>query len=378
VRYEPILSALFAGCVDDASGRCRPAGAGQLLSRTAKLLRSLEAIELRPGVDGISVLASATEELLDPARNAGLTDRVGGTRTRTNAGSRSPELTPIYLLLDSLSAMDRSWTAAPERHARWLSARGAMVDQLLSADRDPAGDYRFANARTLAALRILLPFLEQRVAAHRDARDLDAWTAGLDDRLEASLGSAVGSASVRFLDAIQRDPQAKAALSDLASYLVDEAASDDNFGTSLSAGADLMQLLGDDVDMVPLLHALAPALATGTDEALAGGPAPEVRGAALDRTLGLLREIDRVDENHTLSLVLQNLVSLPADGSEETPLEVMIDVAAEVNRAEPGLTGPLSADDHAEVLGVTHDFFSSEERGLERIYDVIQNREITP
>jgi hypothetical protein len=281
-------------------------------------------------------------------------------------------------LLDSLSSMDRAWAAAPERRTRWLSARGAMVDQLMAARRAPGGDFRFANARTLAALRILVPFLQQRIEAHRSAGDLDSWSTELDDRLEASLGSAVGSASFRFLDAIQRDPAAKEALSNLASYLVDEAASGDNFGTSLVAGADLMQVLRDDVDMVPLLRALAPGLASGTDEALAGGPAPEVRGAALDQSLDLLREIDRVDEPHTLSLVLQNLVSLPEDGSEETPLEVMIDVAAEVNRASPGLAGPLSAEDHADVLGVTHDFFTSEERGLERIYDVIQNRELAP
>ena len=377
VRYEPILSALFAGCLDDASGRCRPDHVGQLLTRTAQLLRSLESIEVRPGVDGLSVMASATEELLDPTKNPGLADRRGATHTRTNGGSRSPNITPIYLLLDSLSGMDRAWAAAPDRHTRWLSARSAMVDQMLTATH-VSGSYRFQNARMLAALRILLPFLEQRIAAHRDARDLEAWSANLDDRLEASLGSAVGSASFRFLDAIQRDPEAKDALSNLASYLVDEAASNDNFRTSLVAGADLMQVLGDDVDMVPLLHALAPGLATGTDEAVAGGPAPEVRGAALDRTLDLLRAVDRVDEHHTLSRVLQNLVSLPDDSSEETPLEVMIDVAAEVNRAEPGLSGPLSAEDGADVLGVTHDFFTSEDRGLERIYRVIQNRELAP
>ncbi len=74
---------------------------------------------------------------------------------------------------------------------------------------------------------------------------------------------------------------------------------------------------------------------------------------------------------------LSNLVTLPESGRGETPLETILDVVAEVNRVDPGLGTSLRSDDHRAVLTTAHEFLTDQDRGLERIYNVIQSRELT-
>lgn len=49
---------------------------------------------------------------------------------------------------------------------------------------------------------------------------------------------------------------------------------------------------------------------------------------------------------------------------------------AEVNRADPGAGTHMDASDYRELLGRSRDLMTSESRGLERLYDVLQNREL--
>ena len=58
-----------------------------------------------------------------------------------------------------------------------------------------------------------------------------------------------------------------------------------------------------------------------------------------------------------------------------SPLEVYIDVIAEVNRLDPSrVDEPLAESDYAAVLGVVRDFLVSDTRGLEQIYTIVQKR----
>ena len=347
---------------------------GKLIERLYELSVALDGIELRPGVDGIDVFAAAAEDMLDPDRNVGLTARDGRRTTTVNDGSREVPLTPLYLVLDGLAAMDEAFAAAPERHERWLRARGALVDQLLTVR--CTGECEMQNRRTLALARVLIPFVRDRIAAHRDAGDLDAWALSMHERAADSLGSPMGSALIYFLDAVHQDPEAREALAALLGYLVDEASANDALPTTLVAIADILQLLDDDLNLVPLLQVLSRALAPEAPEAVAGSVSEVVLdGSATDETMDLLREIQVVDERRTMKAMMANMVALPA-GEEETPLEVILDVIAEVNRRDPGAGGPMTVEDHHDTFSRAHDFLTSESRGMERLYQVIQQREL--
>ncbi len=380
--YEPIVSALFANCVWEGSGtsrRCTTDNAGQMVSRLHELLRALDELEVRPGVDGIDVLADASLSLIDPNENVGLVNRAGESTSATNDGSRNVDLTPLLILLDALRGFDDAFKPEPERLTRWRAGRSTIVDQLMTIRQTPAG-FEMANRRTYGLLRELVPFVQERIADHEARGDRSAWALGLAPRMEASMGSAVGATSIAFLEAINNDEAAEAEISALAEYLMNEESTSDAFDTTVLATADLMQILDDEDNLDPLFRALSEGIVPDVRTRVAEGgtvrPADlDVTGSALDETLTLVREIAEVDDNRTLTAILSNAVALP-EGSLETPLETLIDAMAEINRVEPNSGGPMRADDHRDVLNTATEFMLDEDRGLERIFDVVQNRTI--
>lgn len=381
--YEPIVSALFANCVWEGTGtsrRCVTDDAGQMVSRLHVLLRELDGIEIRPGVDGIDVLADASLSLIDPVRNPGLMNRAGETSSATNAGSRDVPITPLLVILDALRGFDDAFEPEPERLARWRAGRSTIVDQLMTIRETPAG-FEMANRRTYGLLRELVPFVQARIADHETRGDRSAWALGLAPRMETSMGSAVGATTIAFLEAINDDEAAEAEISALAEYLMNEASDADAFDTTVLATADLLQVLDDEDNLDPIYHALSEGIVPGVRErvAMGGTVRPEdldVTGSALDETLTLVREIAAVDDQRTLTAILSNAVSLPEGTLAETPLETLIDVLAEINRVEPNSGGPMRADDHRDVLNTATEFMLDEDRGLERIFDVVQNRTV--
>jgi hypothetical protein len=376
--YEPVVAELL--------------DRGQLTARLGSLVRVLDATMLRPGVDGVDALMATTNVLVDPtlscggscAAGGGLRYRSGRDYPCTSSGScfdgsgGRPRryVAPIYLLVDALAGMDRALEAEPDRLTRWRSARTALTDQLLSVT--PSTPARLSNRRTLAMLRLLVPFVRERVAEHRAEGDLSAWADGLTARAEETLGSAATSAVFAFLDAIENDPQACDALAQLIGYLVDVGSSNDAFDTTVVALTDFLQVLEDDRNLTPLLRALAAGLAPEARAAVDDGAALETAGSAADQTLDLLRLINDLDDRHALRTVLANVVSLPEAGEPTTPLETILDVIAEVNRVSPGAGGSLDGEDYRRVLGTTRDLLVDEDRGFERLYRVVQERELAP
>ncbi len=382
--YEPIVANLFADCDYAPDGRCDPELAGGMIRRLYDLGQVLGATEVRPGLDGFQTLAAATEAAVNPQLSPGLVNRAGLPTTATNGGTPIPN-TPLHLVLDSLSSFDDAFAASdPDRLVRWRSGRSDLVDQLLTTREPPGrrGTYELANRRTYGLARVLVPFLQARIDDHRRTGDLVPWARGLAGRVEDSMGSSVGAASMAFLEAVQRDEPAKEELAGMMQYLMSEASGFDAFDTMVVSTADLMQVLEDDLNLVPLLHVLSEGMVPGVrDVAAAGGnvdPATlSLSGSALDETMDLMRAMADIDDRHTLPAILSNLVTLPESGRGETPLETILDVVAEVNRVDPGLGTSLRSDDHRAVLTTAHEFLTDQDRGLERIYNVIQSRELT-
>ncbi|MFK7990138.1 MAG: hypothetical protein AB8I08_29230 [Sandaracinaceae bacterium] len=349
----------------------------QLLARVQPLNVALESIEVRPGVDGVATLAGGTEVLVDPARSPALTDRRGTSMTPVNDGSREVPVTPLYLMLDALNAMDRDLAVDDDRRRDWRTARGALVAQFLGTE-TLGTEFRLENRRARAMLLAVLPFVQERIEFHRDQGDLLEWATGLDNRMADTMRGPLAAGAVRFLDSINRDPEARDALSRLLGYLVDEASGNDAFLSMLNGGADALMVFEDDRNIVPLLRALSESMAPNVREVVASGGDPNLDGSAVRDSLDLIRDISAVDDARTLRVILQNIVSIPAAGDEITPLETIVDVIAEVNRAAPDEGGPLRADDYRAVLGQTTDFLLDEDHGLERLNALVQQRACFP
>ena len=350
---------------------------GKLLERMHRLNLALEAIEVRPGVDGVAALAAAAEELVDPQRNVGLTDRRGTATTMVNDGSRSVPVTPLYLLLDALNAMDRDLEADLDRRREWRAARHSIVEQLLSTQTLGEG-FRFGNPRARAILVTALPFARDRIAEHRAAGDLESWATTLHSEMADTMREPMMSGLIRLLDAVNEDPEARDALAALLGYLVTVASDNDAFLSTLHGAADALMIMEDDRNIVPLMHALSEAMAPNVREVMASGGELDIDGSAVRDSLDLVQDIGEVDLARTLPSILQNAVAQPAEGDPVTPLETILDVIAEVNRASPNAGGSLSADDYRSMLGHVTDFITDPDHGLERLTGVVQQRQCFP
>ena len=348
---------------------------GRLVRNLQTASATLDGITLG-GVDGLSILASAAEEIIDPARSPGLTSRSGATQYMSNDGSRMMAVSPMQLVLEGLRNTDHAWAAADAtRGDAFHRGRNALTLQLL--DTDPLGtSFQFHDQRGRALVLALLPFLRGRITAHQADGTLTQWSHDLPNDTADTIAGPIVGGLVNLLDAIQADPDARDALMALIAYLVDESSDNDAFLATLYAGADLLQVFGDDHDIVPIAHALSGALAPNASDLATGMAtgAPDVAGSVASDSLGLLRELQGIDGRHVLHRVLANLVALPADGSDETPLEVILDVMSQINRTHPGDTSDYTAGDYRTALGQGTSFMRDDRRGLERLYDVLQHR----
>jgi hypothetical protein len=188
-----------------------------------------------------------------------------------------------------------------------------------------------------------------------------------------------------LLDAIRKDDPARAEMEALLGYLVDAASKNDALAALLATSSDALQVLGDDTNLVPIFHAFAPALSPSTKDA-AGHV---VKRSLVDAQLALLARVAgkyvdgqgkevcsrEMDPNQILTQLLSRLVTPMKDQggrATETPLEVIIDVIADVNRTDPQRTDKLDAPDYAHVAHEVGDFLSNKERGLEQFYEIVR------
>lgn len=362
--YEPLVADGF----DTGPER------GNLIDNLVDATRTLDVMSFGPGRDGIDVLADAVPALLSPAASPGLTTRSGATEVPWNDGSRRTPVTPLQLVLAALRAADATWET-PEGAPRaegWRRGRDAVARQLLDTATLGEG-YRFTNRRARAVLLLLLDFLLDRLEHHRRAGDLDRWSRDfVSDAEELLAGPLVGGA-VRLLDRVQTDPEATESLLAMIAYLLDEESENDAQLATLHAAADLLWMLDADRDTVPLMRALSPALASNARALVSGAPGePDVGGSVAADALDLVRRVRELDEGRVLSRILRSLVALDED--EWTPLQTILDVMGEVNRARPGAGGDFEPGDYRHGFDLATDFMRDDTRGLERLYSVVRNR----
>jgi hypothetical protein len=348
---------------------------GRFLANLQSASAALDGLDMGGGEDGIDVLSDVASELLNPDRSPGLTTRDGRTTIPRNDGGGMMAITPMQLVLDALRNVDRDLSDAdPDVVAEWRTARDGLTTQFLDTRTVGAG-YAFQNQRGRAVVLTILPFLRARLEDHRTRGDLDAWAEGLPTDLSDFLNEPLVAGLIQMLDVVNGDPEARGALVDLVGYLVDEASDNDAFLAVVYALMDMLQVMEDDTNIVPLLHAMSGAMSPNA-RALVGGATgtPEIESSVGYDALPLLREIRGLDRTRMLRQLLNNLVVLRAD--ETTPLETILDVMSEVNRSEPGAGGSYLPEDYRANFGEMTGFMDDERRGMERLYDVVQAREL--
>ena len=339
---------------------------------------------------GVQVIAQAVRVLVDPALNAGLTDRHGAQTGPRNDGTTTPQITPVYLFVDALDAMDAafaSWAqshASDDRQPAWRAARSQLVDEFFSVTGTGVAT-AFSNPATPAIVPPLVDALQSQVLAQcpdRSSRGACTyWSQQMPQNLADVIGGPSFAAIMDLMDAIRSNAQTRGQLEQLLQYLVGPSASPGARASTMAASVDLLQLLSDDTNLAPFYRAAADVLGAQVVD-----PQGNVmrRGLA-DAAIEVLAHVfaaahdekgdeicaREVDPNQAIASILGNLVT-PLSPTRSSPLEALIDVTADVNRARPDQTSKLDASDYANIANEIGEFCLDPTTGLEQVYAVVR------
>jgi hypothetical protein len=384
--YEPLLAQIFAS---------------DMLTALHDLVKIMEGIQIPTCAAANPALANAAAALLDPdrAKAVGLKDRQGNVTAKRNDGTTNPQVTPIYLVLEALDEIDQAFAqyaqANPgdtQRQAQWRRARSQLVDQFLSVNGQNTPKQTFVDPAVPKILPVLLDAVRSQLAAHCPAGSPSCpWArADLTNAAAATIGGPTFAAIMDVLEAIRADTGGRTETEKLLSYLVDAASSNDALAELLGSAEDLIQVLRDDENLVPLYHVLASAAAPTTTDAQGNEHESLVDSftALLARIAGRAYDASKneicareLDPNGVLDVALAHLVTpmqrCDAGGQScrpgETPLEVILDAIADVNRAAPGSPGKMAPADYANVANELSEFLLDGQRGLEQFYAIVRN-----
>lgn len=336
-------------------------------------------------IDGVAALAEAVRVLVDPARVAGLTDRRGKQTVTRNDGTANPQVTPVYLFIDALKAIDKAFEPAADRLKPWREARSELVDQLFAVDGAKA-DAKFKNPAIGKILPKIIDVTRSQIASHcPNPKSPCTWASKeLAERLTNSLSGPTAASALDLVEAIRKDDPARIEIQKLLGYLLDGASNNDAQTTTLMAAVDLLQVLDDDVNLEPLYRVVASAssqavldqngkvvlrgLIDGSVESLA-----RVFAKAYD-TSGKELCNKEIDPNRTIDFVLKRML-LPygKEGKDlRTPIEVIMSVIGDVNRADPTSSAKLSGNDYRNISKEIAEFCLHPARGLVQVYEVIR------
>ena len=350
--------------------------------------------------DGISVLAEAARSMLDPNRAAavGLKDRLGSTSTVKNDGSPVAQVTPAYLLTNALSAMDTAYdtyaAAHPDdagRQAQFRRARSQLADQFLAID-GSGSTARLHDRGLVAVLPILIDLLRSQTWANCPQTFGDGtlrcnWARqDLPKKLEDVMTGPMFSAALELLDGMRRDDQVRYELQRVVQYLLDAGSQNDALPALLASSNDALQLLQDDKNLVPFFKVLGAAL--DPYPPAEGGNAPrslvDSTFSLLGRVAGKYENLDdggnveeicsrEIDPNQVMNVLLGTAVT-PADSlGGKAPIEILLDVIADVNRVAPEEPKQnYDEADYAAIADTTVSFLTNRERGMEQFYEIVR------
>jgi hypothetical protein len=381
-RYEPLLADAFVADIVPA------------LHEFAQVATQLSKITVQRGPNagqtwtGAQVMAKMTEILFsqDYAKAHNIVDRKGKAGTTWTDGTPQAQLTVFNLFADGLHKMDQRFADAcknatdmaacladvESRKGQWKRARSQLVDEFLAIDGSGSAS-KFKNTSVVPTLISTLELTRQQLNAHCPDRESGApctWAKkDLGDKLAGVIGRPVLAALVDMLDKMRQDEPSRRQLETFLHDYVLAATTDDGQALQgmLASVADMLQVLADDGDLTPILSAAADGVSPDSD--------PKGPGAG-SMTIKVLKALtdDTYDRYHVMDHVLPNLVTPMDKGQNLSPIEIFMDVIADVNRIDASDAGAFAPDDYEGVMGTMQNFMTDKTRGIEQLYTIIQKR----
>ena len=330
---------------------------GRILETLPQLLRKL----LNKSVNGRPanvVLAEGLRDLLLPARNIGLESRSGGLVYEGDGATVYQRLSPAILLVDALRNLDDATVDAEDDIQRFSAAFRTIARQWVGLNQDASA---FANPRAAALVEAALAFYIAELDSHRSAGDLEEWTQGLYEDLDDLLSDALTVRGLQLFDVLARNEGLRSEFELLLAYMTLSVSPNDALDATVATVVDGVQLLRDVARIQPVLQESA--VLFGAEDGL-------VRSA-----VDLLGQAVEYDTGAALPRAILNLLN-PREGAGESSFSALAEIVGKVNRVEPGLETPWSSEDYALTLRTAANFIRDEDRGLERLFSLLEQRNL--
>lgn len=375
--YEPLIAQALATDLMPA------------LAAFSTVVEPMQVVDVRRGgasKSAVEILREMVLAFFDPdvSKQFGIVDRNGRADTTWADGvTPKAQVTPFDLFAMALQKND-DLLKGTDRFAGWRRARSTLVDVFFSVTGQGA-TATFQNPATVPALRTLVRTIREQINANCPDRETSQTRCDWAVRAMAAnaadtIGAPDFSTILGLVDALLTDPTLRPAVEALLEHLTSEIDPATVQATLTSTG-DLFQLLGDTETLPPIYRAISGAADPATSAAPPG---------AADRIVTLLRTLvnetgpdgnpqpNPYDPYRCFPRILANAVSPidPSDPTSASPIEVLLDTIAEVNRIDASAAAyePLSASDYQAVFATMRDFMTDSSRGLEQVYRIVAGR----
>lgn len=331
--------------------------------------------------NGIDVLADLIRTLFLPERSPGLVDRQGRKYVMKSDGTTRSPFGLAALAVDSgrrvVAAFDSVASQGMDGQKAKESAKkamGALFDSFAAID-GTGPDARFRKKSTVLVLPPVLDIIHAQVDAQ--CRSAKAGACGWAQQgLAQSVGNFIEgplfAAITDFMQVVEKDPLVKKEFTQFMEF----ALQDDTDHRGLSAMADLLQVMNDDVNLSPFFGLLGRFVA---DLDAKGTLRPTVLPSLLGMTSRFFdlgrdakgnEDCDRqVDPNRALLVVLRALVT-PIGSKQRAPISILATALGDVNRVNPAKGGAIDGKDTKNILSEVHFGVTDKASGLKRILDI--------
>ncbi len=345
--------------------------------------------ERKVELTGIQILAEAARVLADPNRWNGLRDIHGQARGKRNDGREISQVTPLSLVLNAVRGIDRAvngYAAAnpddKDLKARFSDALSGVFDTFLAID-GKGRAARFKNQYILKTIPLGIDIIRAQIQANCPAfgrsPSCDWAQKKLPGDIKDTLEGPLFASLTDLVEVIRHDATARAELQDFAAYMLDAASNAQLVQSALGSTADLLEFFEDRTNLRPVLGVLSRVTASPSNASGKSGAEPSLAETATDllaRVFGRIYDKNgaencaaETDPHGVNQVVLQHLLAPKLKG--QAPLDVLLSVIQQVNRANPKDTGPLSDEDIRHIAQEVSDFILNPRTGLERVNDFL-------
>ncbi|MCB9731081.1 MAG: hypothetical protein H6745_00450 [Deltaproteobacteria bacterium] len=288
--------------------------------------------------------------------SAGVARRGGQTFIESKHGGIIEHPSRLQLLVDAFDRISAAMDADAEAKAAW-----DRVDLLgIFLDLDASGQ-ALENKHALDVLIALVPILADEAADAIDDPDWDASIATFDQDAEDFFVSRGFGAAVDAMAKIRDTPAHRAFVDELLQAMLAEeppSADTDLFAANLQVLSLVAQMHVPSDAVTQLLRFLGVILD------------PQKRYVL--NLMDTLKRMRALDPEAVMTSMAKNLFVEPEVG--RTPYKIIRDAVKRTTRVEPGSTAPYTAADFGEIMGGLRDWMRDDQKGMERLYDVILSR----